>query len=85
MDTQEQCIVDGKPLSDSEIAIIRVMREFHIFTILDDLKEQFNAESVNDNKSVHLSWSDVLTFLCYDMVNTLPCDVARAIEILKIR
>lgn len=88
MNTQKQCIVDGKPLSDSEIELIRKLREFNIFDILDELREQFRAESINDDniwKPIYFSWSDVIMKLCCDISNTLPHDVAKAIEILKMR
>ena len=85
--TNDAVIIDGKSLSDNEIAIIRAMREFGFFSTLNELKEQFRAESVNDDnrwKPIYLSWSDVLAQLCWDISNNLIYDVAKAIEILKI-
>lgn len=81
------CIIDKTPLSDSEIEFIRALREFRFFYTLDELKEQFRVESVNDDnrwKPIYLSWSDVIMKLCCDISNALPHDVAKAIEILKM-
>ena len=80
------CFIDGTPLSESEITLIRTMREFGFFYNLDKLREQFIAESVNDDnrwKPTYISWSDVLIKLCVDMTNTVGHDVAKIIEILK--
>lgn len=85
--TEEQCIIDGTPLSDDEITIIRTMREFRFFYNLDKLREQFIAESVNDDniwKPTYISWSDVLEHWCYNASNTLPNDIAKAIKLLTI-
>jgi hypothetical protein len=86
--TEEHCIIDGIPLSESEIALIRTMREFRFFYNLDKLREQFIAESVNDDniwKPTYISWSDVLAHWCYNASNTLPNDIAKAIELLNMR
>ena len=85
--TEDQCIIDGTPLSENEITLIRTMREFGFFYNLDKLEKQFSAESVNEDniwKPSYLSWSDVLMQLCDDMTNTVGHDVAKAIEILKM-
>jgi hypothetical protein len=86
--TEEVPIVDGTPLSDNEIALIIGMREFKVSDTLDKLEAQFSAESVNDDniwKPSYLSWSDVLMHYCYNMANTLPNDIAKAIEQLNMR
>ena len=51
MNKEEQCIVDGNPLSDSEIELIRALRNSRIFYVLGTGEdyEQFNVAYVNDD------------------------------------
>ena len=64
MNTQEQCTVDGKPLSDSEIELIRAVRKYYIFTILGtgEYDEQFThvAYVDDDYKLRHLESNTVV-------------------------
>lgn len=74
MIAQEQCIVDGKPLSDGEIELIRAMRNHLIFHILgaseyDDqyeqwLSDQFSVVYMNDDyKLKHMDNAVVIELL----------------------
>lgn len=64
MNTEEQCIVDGTPLSESEIELIRAVRKHYICTVLGtgEYDEQFtHVAYVNDDyKLRHLESNTVV-------------------------
>lgn len=63
---EEHCIVDGTPLSDSEIELIRAMRKYYIFTVLGtgEYDEQFSVVHVdNDYKLRYLDGAVVIEML----------------------
>lgn len=69
MNTEERCTVDGKPLSNNEIELIRAMRKHYIFTVLganeyNEYDEQFSVVHVNDDyKLRHLDYAVVIEML----------------------
>lgn len=69
MNTEEHCTVDGKPLSNNEIELIRAMRKHYIFTVLgtneySEYDEQFSVVHVNDDyKLRHLDYAVVIEML----------------------
>lgn len=66
MNKEEQCVVDGKPLSDGEIELIRAVRNRYIFTVLGtgEYDEQFSVVYMNDDyKLRHLENAVVIEML----------------------
>jgi hypothetical protein len=64
MNKEEQCAIDGKPLSESEIELIRAVRKYYICTILGtgEYDEQFThvAYVDDDYKLRHLESNAVV-------------------------
>lgn len=64
MNTEEQCVVDGKPLSDNEIELIKAVRNHYICTVLGtgEYNEQFThiAYVDDDYKLRHLESKTVV-------------------------
>lgn len=63
MNKEEQCIVDGKPLSGGEIELIRTFRNHRIFHVLGtgEYDEQFvNIAYVNDDYKLTYMYNPVV-------------------------
>ena len=80
---ESHCIIDGIPLSDSEIALIRVMRKHRIYDVLGGEEKEFSVTYIDDNyKLAHLD-TDSCVVIDLSSASEAQEDVAKVFEQIK--